>query len=470
MKIVWQRSYSLQNQSPSFSAMKKSEFDGLDFFIVERFKAPIEKFNSHNDFQDWADGLYRKFENKSYGGRTFESVEPRKKIIDDWLACLDSATYCDNAYTKAQKLFILEGITSDLKPTTDKLPPVINRNVLEQTVSYLDSLVRQNRKTKFSFNEEYQARLKDYFLKECGVDSNYTGWIKIPSRKRDLENYDKNVDILKALSCKTWCTKASAAWEYLFRTDLAIYLEKGEPKLGLRIVGSKIEHVQGERNDSRIPLDYLSVFEKYKKENKYRLTSDAVDNYKTALLLRKEINKIKKDLAPFLKLENVNDAKGILSYFEPNTVINKDGLLTTFQYVPANKDFTYEAFGVDQNKLFSYISEIVGYANLRATPITKLTNLKVCGNLDLQGTKVQDLGPLEECGYIRLDFCPVKSLGNLKVIHGDVDFGGSSVVDIGKLERVDGKIFIGNSKLKKEDFKNVKHKGIYDNPKSNKKL
>lgn len=470
MKVIKKVQYTHAKYIPSFSAMKKSEFDGLDFFIVERFKAPIEKFNSHNDFQDWADVLYQKIGSKFYGGRTFESVEPRMNIIQDWVTCLNSDSFCGDKYTKAQKMLILDGVTSDLKPTTDKLPPVLNRDVLEKTISYLDSLVRQNRKAKFSFNEEYQARLKDYFLKECGVDSNYTGWIKIPSKKRDLENFDKNVDILKALSCKTWCTKASAAWEYLFRTDLAIYLEKGEPKLGLRIVGSKIEHVQGERNDSRIPLDYLSVFEKYKKENKYRLTSDAVDNYKTALLLRKEINKIKKDLAPFLKLENVNDAKGILSYFEPDTVINKDGLLTTFQYVPANKDFTYEAFGVDQNKLFSYISEIVGYANLRATPITKLTNLKVCGNLDLQGTKVQDLGTLEECGYIRLDFCPVKSLGNLKVIHGDVDFGGSSVVDIGKLERVDGKIFIGNSKLKKEDFKNVKHKGIYDNPKSNKKL
>ena len=38
----------------SFGAMKKSEFEGIDLAVVQKFKAPIEKFNSNNDLQKWA--------------------------------------------------------------------------------------------------------------------------------------------------------------------------------------------------------------------------------------------------------------------------------------------------------------------------------------------------------------------------------------------------------------------------------
>ena len=38
----------------SFGAMKKNQFSGLDLYAVERFKAPIEKFNSNEDLQNWA--------------------------------------------------------------------------------------------------------------------------------------------------------------------------------------------------------------------------------------------------------------------------------------------------------------------------------------------------------------------------------------------------------------------------------
>ena len=37
----------------SFSSMKKSQFSGIDLMVVNKFKAPIEKFNSNEDFQKW---------------------------------------------------------------------------------------------------------------------------------------------------------------------------------------------------------------------------------------------------------------------------------------------------------------------------------------------------------------------------------------------------------------------------------
>ena len=34
--------------------MKKKEFEGIDLAVVQKFKAPIEKFNSNIDLQNWA--------------------------------------------------------------------------------------------------------------------------------------------------------------------------------------------------------------------------------------------------------------------------------------------------------------------------------------------------------------------------------------------------------------------------------
>ena len=38
----------------SFGAMKKTQFSPLNRTLVEKFKAPIEKFNTESDFQDWS--------------------------------------------------------------------------------------------------------------------------------------------------------------------------------------------------------------------------------------------------------------------------------------------------------------------------------------------------------------------------------------------------------------------------------
>ena len=44
---------TLSCDTVSFSAMKKAEFSGIDLFVVNKFKAPVEKFNSNEDLQNW---------------------------------------------------------------------------------------------------------------------------------------------------------------------------------------------------------------------------------------------------------------------------------------------------------------------------------------------------------------------------------------------------------------------------------
>ena len=306
---------------PNFQAMKKSQFSGLDFFIVEKFKAPIEKFNTHKDFQTWAKSLFEKLRVKSFKGRSEQSIGPRSNIIEDWANSLSDT---DSPFSNAEKLLILSGITASLKPNTDEIPPSINNKVLTKLISDLKEDFTINRKKKINFKELYNSRLKDELLKEYGITPDYTGWVEILSRDLEPEKYENNVDLLKVLSHKFWCTKHYTAREYLMKKDFSIYLENGEPKLGLRIDGLDVIEVQGELNDGFLPVEYLEIFEDYFQGLGFGLDFDAVTQYEKATALRNFINQ-HKDLEPFKELQTIDDAKVILTRFTDSVEINEDG-------------------------------------------------------------------------------------------------------------------------------------------------
>ena len=81
-------------------------------------------------------------------------------------------------------------------------------------------------------------------------------------KENDPENFEANVEKLKTLSHKNWCTKSFNAEPYLSQGDFHVYLENGEPKLGIRFIGSKIQEIQGEQNNGQIPLKYFDIFQK----------------------------------------------------------------------------------------------------------------------------------------------------------------------------------------------------------------
>ena len=43
----------LRCDTVSFGTLKKTQFSGIDLLIVNKYKAPIEKFNTNDDFQKW---------------------------------------------------------------------------------------------------------------------------------------------------------------------------------------------------------------------------------------------------------------------------------------------------------------------------------------------------------------------------------------------------------------------------------
>ena len=58
MQVLKINNYYSQNNL-SFEAMKPNQFKGLDYAVVRKFKAPVEKFRCMQDFQNWAQILLK---------------------------------------------------------------------------------------------------------------------------------------------------------------------------------------------------------------------------------------------------------------------------------------------------------------------------------------------------------------------------------------------------------------------------
>lgn len=259
-------------------------------------------------------------------------------------------------------------------------------------------------------------------------------WVIIPSKEHDPEGFESNVEKLKALSCKTWQTKTFNAESYLEDGDFHIYLENGQPKLGVKFWGDKIEEIQGESNNGRIPIDYFDVMQKHINENKLKLTDRAESEIYVAQNLKQEITKIKTNLRE--AIEN-NDVKTIFNYLCIAADEDKDGYLDILEYRQPSNDYTFKDLGIDENKLFEKIKKIKGHA-------------------DFSNSMVTDLGNLEYInGYAYFNNSQITDLGKLKSIWGNAVFRDSRISNLGKLEFIGRNVAIKNSPLTVEDFKNI---------------
>lgn len=478
----------LKFDTVSFGAMKKVQFKGIDRFVVERFKAPIEKFNLANDLQAWAKKSIEVLKSKDFGGRCQETITQRKAMIKEWV---DYITEGNSAYTPAIGLLILSAITSDLGEKDDNIPPVLNKGVLADTVSDTEKMLTNNPKAQLNFSKMYKNKLRSFYMEDTKTGETETKWVVIPSKKNDPENFEANVEKLKTLSHKNWCTKSFNAEPYLAEGDFHVYLENGQTKLGVRFEDEEIVEIQGKKNDSTIPVKYLELVKKYNKDNNFILSKDAENQILQAERLKRQINAIKEDLGDSINLNTIEDAEKVLNYLGIVVKRNecKDGLIIA-EYKQINYDLTFTDLDIDENKFFNYITEINGCADFSDTQVTNLNrlekirgnayfadsqvkslgNLKIIegnadfresiittlGNLveigeeaDFSYSKIQDLGSLEKIGSCtNFSNSKIINLGNLKVIDDDADFSGSLIEDLGKLEKIEGDACFQFSKLK----------------------
>ncbi|MBE7703289.1 MAG: hypothetical protein E7Z89_04480 [Cyanobacteria bacterium SIG28] len=421
----------LNQPSLSFWGMKKNQFSGINKACVKKFSAPIEKFNNILDLQTWAKLKRNEFINKNFKARRSETEHQRKEILEVWLDYLINE---NQEYTPVMGLMILAMLTKNLKPNNDNLPPILNKGVLADTVETVKDL------EECDIEKIYLNKLQQYYLDDenaIETGNSETGWVIIPSRKNDPENFEANVEKLRTLSHKSWCTKALNARPYLSDGDFHIYLEKGEPKLGIRFKRDGVEEIQGEKNDGKIPIKYLDELKKHQQDCNLTFNNNAKTRLDDAKQLKLEIDKIKKEIGEDA-IKNT-DSEKILRYFGCNPQKTSDGKLIIDNYNQPTF-VTYADLGIDENKMFKDIVKIKGDISFPSLNITDLGSLtEIGGNVYFGYSKIKDLGNLTVIGGNAIfSYSKIKDLGNLSKIGGNVVFINSEIESLGNVTEIDG--------------------------------
>ena len=417
----------IYNSALSFGAMKKSQFNGIDFAVVEKFKAPIEKFNTNDDFQDWADKRQRTVIDKPLGGKSAETVKQREFMKLSWVDSM-----LNTGYTPAERLLILNGVTKNLNKNDDTFLPSYNDKVLRQTVDTLKTELADNPKLQFDFGKRYKDCLKNYYLEN--TLENGTGWIIIPSQNNDQQNFRENVRRVQTLSSERWCTKGIHAPIYLSQGDFHIYMENGVAKIGLKFIDNSIDEIEDDKNKCIMSPKYFEILKAHIEDNKYSFHDNTRTIYSIATKKYEEAKAAEKTLGADLK--NC-DAEKIFNYTGIKTKRNKKGELIISHYAQPKK-CSFEDYGIDEDKLLQQVSEIEGDADFKSSKATSLWNVKkIGGNAEFTKSEIQDLGELKIIGGdANFAYSRVNHLKNLELIKGNAKFGYSSVNSLGNLQEI----------------------------------
>ena len=371
--------------------------------------------------------------------RQKETTIQRRKLLNDWS---DFVLKENDFYSSAIMLLIIDGITKNLKSNNDKLPPVLNKEVVASTISNIQDGLKINPKVQIDFNKIYQTKLmelsKTHHI-DSSKDTNNTRWIIIKSKKNDPENFEQNVQDLKALSHKNWCTKSFHAKYYLSDGDFHIYLENDAPKIGIRFNGDTVKEIQGEKNNTQIPLKYLDMVKEYIKNFK-------LDEVITRELKREEDLKLKtQDIEKQLgKSFNEATSKELFKIFGMLDSVDKYGQIVLKEYRQPDVYFNWEDIGIDENKLFQNIKEIKEEGNFCNSKVTNLGILRTIG------------------GDANFNNSKVTNLGSLRTIGGSIYLWNSQIRNLGNLSSIDGNVYsLSYSYLTETDFDNVEFSGKF---------
>ena len=466
----------------SFSSLKKSQFSGIDLMIINKYKAPIEKFKTKEDFYNWCRKKIEEIKSENYKGRHEEATIQRKIMLHEWFKYILE----DNpAYTDSTNLMIADGITKGLTKNSDSIPPFLHKSILAETIEEIARILKYHPKEIINFNKKYQTNLQKQYIEEISKinpnksTENMTGWIIIPSKEKDPEHFKENIQKLKTMSLSSWCTKNFSADTYLSLGDFHIYLENGKTKIGMRFEDNTVCEVQGEKNSTRIPIKYLDIVNEHIKKNNYHQSIDMVYEIATAQEAREEIENAKSILEAQGMDFNSCSTKQLFDILNYKYEEDKNGKLILKEYRAPSQNYGFEDLGVNEDKLFKDIVLIEGDADFYGTSVTNLGSLEcIGGNVSFTDSKITDLGNLKAIGgnadfnfakistlsnveYIggsaHFQYSNIEDLGNLKTIGKDAVFWNSIIKDTGNLETVGGDADFLNSNIK--TLKNLRYIG-----------
>lgn len=431
----------LTKDTVSFGAMKKSQLQGIDLIVSNKFSREIpmadKNFNSNEDFQNWCK---KKLEN-NYLSKDYSNInDEMKHRFQDWVC------YCltNNSFNNATALFIIDGISKNLKGDNAFIPE-LNTNVLNSTLSEITSISKNN--PKFDcFNSLYETNLNKETMGVLENDNGekiegYTGWKIIKSKIHDEENFSENVKKLKILSYKTWCTGKDMAEPYLNDGDFHIYMENGRPKIGIRFLGDEIQEIQGEKNDGKIPVKYLdNVISHIKNQH---LSTKSNDEVRIAIKIKSLLEQLNKPIEKMTAIE-------ILEKFNMLEKQNENGSIILKNYSQPDEEFCWNDMGVDEKNLFKDVKEISGDADFTNSKLTNLGNLeKIGGNVYFGNSNIRSIGQLKEIdGDACFSYSWIRDLEKLDRIGGNALFNNSIVADLGRLKEIEGHALFSNSEVK----------------------
>jgi len=103
----------------------------------------------------------------------------------------------------------------------------------------------------------------------------------LPSKEKDPKNFAKNVKRLQDFSSpRKWCTGGTAAETYLAKGDFWLYIENGEAKVAIRMLGDD-SMVEIEGHNNTIPYQYWENVLKFIDKNNLPLKPGSVSYYTT---------------------------------------------------------------------------------------------------------------------------------------------------------------------------------------------
>ena len=162
-------SYSLNPlgcDAVTFGSMKKKEFGGIDFAVVEKFKAPIEKFNSNSDLQNWARKKAETIANKDFGGRQEETQLQRKAMLKEWS---DYVLYENKNFTPPQATSLIITTYNQKERLALVLDSIKNLSLLPSEVLIADDGSREDTRVLIkSYAKDFPCRLKHIWQEDDG--------------------------------------------------------------------------------------------------------------------------------------------------------------------------------------------------------------------------------------------------------------------------------------------------------------
>ena len=437
----------------SFKAMCKTDFMFFDRKVIEKVKAPIKDFNVYRDFDKYCKGLVDNIMKTDFGGSNTKIAIQRKNILDSWFKYIKRKPTYDLRIP--EKLMILLGITENLKPNNNSMPPFLNKAVLRDTRTAMDR--HSADKGPFNFDKDYRSRLQRIIFNEENLeDINSTGWIVIPSIDHDPKNHKKNVEKLKKFSHKNWKLESLYKFdpqdEYhspLYIKDFHIYMDNGKPILAIDVIDNGLFGISGCLNGKKIPVKYYDVVKNYLKYN--NLTHDELGPIARSTMsnlekMKAEVDSVKAKLS---KCTKDSSSQEVLEALGIQCKKDTDGMLIISHYGDLKKTYSYTDLGIDENKLFKDIKEISGNAFLEFSEVSDLGNLqKIGGNVRVNSSPITDLGELKFIGGdANFNNSKITSLGNLQKIGGNVKINSSSITDLGELKFIGGDANFNNSKI-----------------------